>query len=91
MTDKVLVEFMDVRILVFGTMTRPRLQASVNENAHLLLNPPGIEPREMLGGLPGTVLLSGNTAIDDHGVYPAPLGSSAPLSVYELRTDSSLS
>jgi hypothetical protein len=73
---------MDIRILVFGTMTRPRSQASVNENAHLLLNPPGIDPRETLCSLAGTVTVGGNTAIDDHGVYPTLLDSSGPSSAY---------
>jgi hypothetical protein len=66
------VEFADFRILTFGTMATPRTQASINVNAHLLLNPPGIEPRERSSGsaVPYYAPVSGRSHIDDHGVYP---------------------
>ena len=37
------VNFADIRILAFGTLTRPRGPFSVNRNAHILLHPPGVD------------------------------------------------
>jgi hypothetical protein len=67
-----LVEFADFRVLTFGTMTTPRTPASINVNAHLLLNPPGIEPRGRSSGsaVPYYAPVSGRSHIVDHGVYP---------------------
>ncbi|EAU84348.1 hypothetical protein CC1G_01344 [Coprinopsis cinerea okayama7 len=78
---RLVVEFKDVRILAFGTMTKPRSQTSVNANAHLLLNPPGIDPSRVVGDMESTVVVHGNAVIDDHGVYPSisdPLTPSSP-------------
>ncbi|CAK5262841.1 unnamed protein product [Mycena citricolor] len=44
MRVRVLVEFSDARVLVLGTLNRPRSSLSVNANAKLLLQPPGIRP-----------------------------------------------
>ncbi|TFK20342.1 hypothetical protein FA15DRAFT_673542 [Coprinopsis marcescibilis] len=76
---RVLVEFMDVRILVFGTMTKPRSQASVNANAHILLNPPGIDPTDSLSEVgPSVSVIGRQNVIEDHGVYPVTLEPSSP-------------
>lgn len=55
-----------------GTMTTARSPASINMNAHLLLNPPGMEPRGRGNCLavPYYSPVSGQSHIDDHGVYP---------------------
>lgn len=66
------VEFADFRILALGTMTIARSPASINVNAHLLLNPPGMEPPG-LGDSPVAPFyspISWQRHIDDHGVYP---------------------
>lgn len=77
---RTVVEFIDVRILVFGTLTRPRSQTSVNTNAHLLLNPPGIECRDLLNGASDPVVTGRNSVIEDHGVYPAVFDPESPIS-----------
>lgn len=49
-----------------------RSTASISMNAHLLLNPPGMEPQG-LGNrsvVPYYSPVSGQSHIDDHGVYP---------------------
>lgn len=87
--SQVAVEFIDVRILVFGVMTKPQSHTSINTNAHLLLNPPGIEPRDMLLGLSDTMLVNNGNVIEDHGVYPAAMDSpSSPSESHRSHLDS---
>ncbi|KAL7282564.1 hypothetical protein ACG7TL_004035 [Trametes sanguinea] len=43
---RLVVEFRDVRIIVLGVLSKPRSAFSVNQNARLLLHPPGITKSE---------------------------------------------
>ncbi|KAI9068514.1 hypothetical protein FKP32DRAFT_1561537 [Trametes sanguinea] len=43
---RLVVEFRDVRIIVLGVLSKPRSAFSVNQNARLLLHPPGITKGE---------------------------------------------
>ncbi|CDO73759.1 hypothetical protein BN946_scf185015.g87 [Trametes cinnabarina] len=43
---RLVVEFKDVRIIVLGVLSKPRSAFSVNQNARLLLHPPGITKGE---------------------------------------------
>ncbi|KAG9218836.1 hypothetical protein CCMSSC00406_0001050 [Pleurotus cornucopiae] len=62
---RLVLEIADVRILAFGTLTRPRAQRNVNKNAHCFLHPPGIDMQGCTGNDPQSA-----PAVDDHGVYP---------------------
>ncbi|KAH8830348.1 hypothetical protein DL96DRAFT_1784557 [Flagelloscypha sp. PMI_526] len=70
---RLVIELADVRILVFGTLNRPRTNLTINHNAHTLLHPPGIDvnPRLRRDSLESE---SSDTpeflsASVDHGVY----------------------
>ncbi|KAF6762236.1 hypothetical protein DFP72DRAFT_878332 [Ephemerocybe angulata] len=75
-----IVDFVDFRILAFGTMAKPNTPASVNINAHMLLNPPGMEPEEVRNSpMRQYVPMISHNAVDDHGVYPVAVGSNSPV------------
>ncbi|PPQ66577.1 hypothetical protein CVT26_009477 [Gymnopilus dilepis] len=69
---QLVLELSDVRILAFGVLVKPRSDFSVNPNAHLFLNPPGISPGSSGGNALSKLTQKNNSSglIDDHGVYP---------------------
>ncbi|KAF8969430.1 hypothetical protein BDZ97DRAFT_243762 [Flammula alnicola] len=68
---RLVVELADVRILAFGTLTKPRTNFSVNPNAHMFLNPPGIiADRQGHAFSKFASMQSPISLVDDHGVYP---------------------
>ena len=78
-----IVEFTDFRIVAFGAMERPRRSASINVNAHLLLNPPGMEPSEKdNSAVRQQAPVHQQNSIDDRGVNPifATATSQSPFS-----------
>ncbi|KAF8165556.1 hypothetical protein B0H34DRAFT_689562 [Crassisporium funariophilum] len=73
------VELADVRIFAFGTLGKPRSNLTVNPNAQIFLQPPGIQAGEeehMLSKL--VAMRKQHSLVDDHGVYPMSPSMSVP-------------
>lgn len=68
---QVIVELADVRILALGILAKPRSNLSVNPNARIFVNPPGIPGDTQRKDFFSKVSVRKPlTLIDDHGVYP---------------------
>ncbi|KIM46406.1 hypothetical protein M413DRAFT_313631 [Hebeloma cylindrosporum] len=67
---RLVIELADVRILALGTISKPRSNFSINPNAHILLNPPGIVESAHRNGLSSFAFSPPSSLVDDHGVYP---------------------
>jgi len=65
---RLVLQLADVRILAFGTLTKPRTNLTVNPNARIFLNPPGIMPDSQTS--PYYPIPRPFTVVDDHGIYP---------------------
>ena len=66
---KLVIELADVRILALGTITKPRSNFSINSNAHLFLNPPGIVGSGHRNTRSSFAFPPPSIFVDDHGVY----------------------
>ncbi|KAF5363744.1 hypothetical protein D9756_000194 [Leucocoprinus leucothites] len=89
---RVILELADVRIVVFGVLSRPKTTLSINPNAHMLLRPPGIEWGEIKRNTAGRKRHFSNAEeyIQDYGVYPLRTVVSVPnfLSLeYQMTTN----
>ncbi|KAI5119587.1 hypothetical protein M0805_005759 [Coniferiporia weirii] len=75
---RLVVEFTDVRILALGVLCKPRSTFSINENARMLLHPPGVHKDE-----DEAAILDGNMRMlsrDTNHFNPPPANSEyAPL------------
>ncbi|KAG6817860.1 hypothetical protein H0H87_001692 [Tephrocybe sp. NHM501043] len=67
---RLVIDFMDVRILAFGTLNRPRSNLTFNPNAHILLHPPGVGPGCLDEASQRHSVFSLSSIVEDHGVYP---------------------
>lgn len=84
---QLVIELADVRILALGTITKPRSNFSINPNAHLFLNPPGIVGSGYRNTLSSFAFSPPSSLVDDHGVYPNASATIPPCCKHSLNID----
>ncbi|EKM79873.1 hypothetical protein AGABI1DRAFT_106215 [Agaricus bisporus var. burnettii JB137-S8] len=69
--QRVILELTDVRIIAFGTLSRPKTTLTINPNAHMLVQPPGIGRGHIKSNTTcRRRFFNADDHIQDYGAYP---------------------